>query len=455
MSKVHGGRTKLEHRQGRGFVRCGIALLLGVAASTLFADDAAGSGKVSWPGKTGPNGDGSVDPRSVDEIPVAWDESGGEGIAWKSPIEPYGHSTPVVGEGRVWFTSANDDGTEQYVDCFDLQSGERLHRELLFENADPEPLGNTVNNYAAPTPVLEAGAVYIHFGTYGTARLDPETAEVVWQRRDIHARHFRGPGSSPLLFDDLLVLTFDGIDRQFVTALDKATGETVWTTERSTDYGDLDASGQPKLEGDLRKAYSTAAVAEVDGRPQIVSVGAKAAFGYDARTGEEIWTVTHDGYNAAPQPLIHGSIAVLHTGAGRDTMLAVRLDASTRGDVTETHVVWRRERGNPRMAFPVLAGDRVVWVTDTGIVTAIDVETGDQVWAQRLGGNYMASPLVAGTRVYFFSSDGEAVVLDTADDDPDVLSRNVIGDGMTASPAAAPNGLILRTGSHLVKVTGE
>ena len=409
--------------------------------------------EISWPGKSGPTADGNAVPNSADRLPTDWDESTGENVAWKSPLEGYGHSSPVVGEGRIWFTSATDDGTQQYVDCFDEQTGARLHRKLLFENADPEPLGNTVNNYAAPTPVLEPGAVYVHFGTYGTARLDTATAEVVWQRRDIHARHFRGPGSSPLIVDDLLVLTFDGIDRQFLIALDKQTGETVWETHRSTDYGDLDASGQPKLEGDLRKAYSTPASVEVDGRKQIVSVGAKAAFGYDARTGEELWTITHNGYNAAPQPLIFGSLAILHTGAAGDRLLAVQLDASTKGNVDDSHVAWGRDRGNPRMSFPVLMQDRVVWISDTGIVTAVDARSGEQVWTLRVGGNYIASPMVAGNRLYFFSSGGEAIVAEAVSDDPQIVSRNVIGEGMTASPAASDDGLILRTRSHLVKIT--
>ncbi len=410
--------------------------------------------EIAWPSKAGPTANGNVIPAAVDRLPLEWDESSGQNIVWKSPLEDKGHSTPVVGEGRIWFTSATEDGTRQYVDCFAESNGERLHRKLLFENADPEPLGNPINNYAAPTPVLESGAVYIHFGTYGTARLDSATAEVVWQRRDINARHFRGPGSSPVLFEDLLILTFDGIDEQFLTALDKETGETVWRTDRTTDYGDLDASGQPKLDGDLRKGYSTPALIDVAGRTQVVSVGAKAAFGYDARTGEEIWTITHDGYNAAAQPLIFEQTAILHTGSRGAHLLAVKLDESTQGDVTDSHVVWERERGNSRLSFPVLVGDRVIWLTETGVAIAVDARTGEERWAKRLGGNFIASPLVADTRVYCFSSDGEAIVAEAGADELQVLGRIEIDEGMTASPAASDDGLILRTGSHLMKIGG-
>src|SRR4029079_13873561 len=130
--------------------------------------------------------------------------------------------------------------------------------------------------------VLENDAVYVHFGTYGTARLDPTTAHVGWGRGDLTARHFRGPGSSPIVFQDLLILTFDGINKQFVTALDKRTGSTVWTTPRSTDYGDLNDEGKPHGDGDLRQAFGTPSFVEVAGRAQLISIGSRAAFGYDA-----------------------------------------------------------------------------------------------------------------------------------------------------------------------------
>ena len=405
-----------------------------------------------WPGKTGPLSSGNVLPRYADAMPTEWNEAEGQHIAWKTPTELEGHSTPVVGEGRIWFTSATEDGTRQYVDCLDAADGRVLHHKLIFKNEDPEPLGNPVNNYAAPTPAIEPGAVYVHFGTYGTARLAPETADVVWQRRDINVRHFRGPGSSPVIFEDLLILTFDGIDHQFLIALDKHTGETVWKTPRTTDYGDLGPDGKPLREGDLRKAFSTPALAEVAGRTQVISVGSRAAFGYDARTGEEIWTLRHDDYNAAAQPLVVNDLVILNTGSRGANLVAVRLDESTRGDITDSHVVWDRPRGNSRLPFPVLVEDRVVWISDTGVAAAVDAASGGELWSTRIGGNYMASPLVAADRIYFFDTDGEAVVAEVSDEQLEILHRNQLSEGMTASPSAARDGLILRTTGHVYKI---
>lgn len=224
----------------------------------LVADD------LPWPARNGPFGTGCAAPAEAAGVPLAWDEASGKNVAWKRDLEGFGHSTPVVGHGRIWLTAATADGREQFVYAIDAHSGDVLEHRRLFENAEPEPLGNEVNTYASPTAVLEHDAVYVHFGSYGTARLDPGTADVVWERRDLPCRHFRGPGSSPVVWGDLLILTFDGIDQQYVTALDKRTGATVWRTDRSTDYHDLGPDGKPQLDGDYRKAYGVLPQTELE-----------------------------------------------------------------------------------------------------------------------------------------------------------------------------------------------
>ncbi len=236
------------------------------------------NGHVQAPGDTAPTG-----------LPTHWSET--ENIAWKTPIPLKGWSTPVVMDGQVWLTTATEEGTEYYAISVDAESGEILHNKLLFTSDDPEPLGNNVNCYASPSPVIEAGRVYVHFGVYGTACLDTNTAEVLWQRTDLPCRHYRGPGSSPILFEDLLILTFDGIDQQYVTALDKNTGETRWRTDRTRVWDDYDENGEPKRGGDLRKSFSTPVVVEQDGKPLLLSVGSSATYGYAPRTGKEIWKV--------------------------------------------------------------------------------------------------------------------------------------------------------------------
>ena len=246
-----------------------------LVACGLVVTSVSASERLNWPDRGGPSFYGHPYPEDARGLPTTWDESTGENIAWKTKTPDYGHSTPVIGRGQIYFTSATKDGKQQYVDQIEATSGKVLHHKLLFENPEPEPLANVVNSYASPSCVLEDDALYVHFGSYGTARLDPKTLDVVWQRRDLPCRHFRGPGSSPVVDGELIVLTFDGIDQQYLTALDKKTGETVWRTDRSTDYHDLGPDGKPKGDGDYRKAYCTPAIKEVAGRKQVISTGSR------------------------------------------------------------------------------------------------------------------------------------------------------------------------------------
>ena len=413
-------------------------------AVAIAAAVQANAQQLNWPFRAGPTLDSHVAEVDARNLPVEWDGASGKGILWKMELQEFGHSTPIVGNGQIWLTAATKDGKQQFVYCIDEASGKVMHRKLLFENAEPEPLNNVINTYASPSCAMDSTGVYVHFGSYGTAKLDAATADVIWQRRDIECRHFRGPGSSPILFEDLLILTFDGIDHQFLTALNTSTGETVWRTERTTDYGDLDENGKPKLDGDLRKAYSTPAYAKVGDQTQLVSVGSRAAFAYDIRTGEEIWTIRHDDFNASAPPSFFNNMAVLNTGSRNSNQLAVRLADDTRGDVSESHVVWNRTKGNSDLAAPLCIGDRVFMIANNGVMVCLNANDGEEVWKDRLDGTFTASPITANGLIYICNEEGDCFVVKAADNF-ELVARNKLEDGMRASPAAANGRLFLRT----------
>lgn len=426
-----------------------LALISAFAAVSLHAQTA--TVPLFWPDKNGPTYDGIVPAAEAARLPLKWNAETGENIVWKTDLEDEGHSTPVIGGDRIWFTAATVDGKKMYVYGIDRQSGKIVHHILLFENAAPEELGNPLNNYAAPSPVLEADALYVHFGTYGTARIDPQTGKTVWQRRDINARHFRGPGSSPALHGDLLILTFDGIDQQYVTALDKKTGTTVWKTNRTTDYGDLDKEGKPTRDGDMRKAYHTPSVFDLGGKSTLVSVGSRAAFGYNVTTGKELWTIRHGGFNAAIRPLIHKEVLILNTGSERAHTLGVRIDDKMTGDITESHVIWDREKRNASESCPVLVNDLLFQTTRGGIVTCMNPQTGADVWEDRFPGQHLPSPIAAGDRLYFSNDRGDTRVIG-AGDKFEVLAENKLPDAMTAAPAVADGAIFIRTKKQLFKL---
>jgi len=410
----------------------------------------AATAQADWPRFRGPSGDGLVTrPGSAEQIglPVRWSET--ENVTWKTAIPHLGWSSPVVMDGQVWLTTATAEGHDFHAICVDADSGAIRFNERLFHTDNPEPLGNPLNSYASPTPVVEPGRVYVHFGSYGTACLDTKTFEVLWKRSDLPCRHYRGPGSSVILFEDLLILTMDGVDVQYLVALDKATGRTVWKTDRTADWDDLDAEGKPRDEGDLRKAYTTPLIVETDGAVQMISVGAKAFYGYDPRTGRELWKVNMPAFSGAAGPVYRDGIVYVVTGFGQTELMAVRIDGA--GDVTDSHVLWKTARTVPRTPSPVLVGDLLFTINDTGIAICLDAATGEPIWQERIRGNYATSLLYADGNIYCFNQNGTSTVFKAARRF-EVVATNTLDAGCMASPAVAGRALFLRTKTHLYRI---
>jgi outer membrane protein assembly factor BamB len=404
-----------------------------------------------WPEFRGPFADGHAGgdtPGAAKRVPVRWSET--ENVRWKVAVPGRGWSSPVIWGDQLWLTTATEDGRELSALCFDRDDGSTVHSRLLFEVEDPRPLGNAVNSYATPSPVIEAGRVFVSFGSYGTACLDTENGTTRWQRRDLPCNHFRGPASSPVSFEGLLILHMDGSDHQYIIALDKESGETRWRTERSTDYGDLDESGKPRADGDFRKAFNTPVVVGFEGRPMLLSAAAKAAYGYDPRTGKEIWTVRYGNHSTASRPLFDGRVAFINTGYPKAELWAVRVDGE--GDVTDTHVAWTCLRNVPNRSSPLLLDGRIYMVSDRGIASCLDAASGEQLWQERLGGNFSASVLLAGGHLYFFDEEGAATVARPSGQRFERVARNQLEEGMLASPAVAGGALFVRTKGHLYRI---
>lgn len=408
------------------------------------------SAHADWPEFRGPWGNGYVSApgdRKLISLPLRWSET--ENVRWKTPIPYRGWSTPVVLGGQVWLTTATIDGHDFFAVCVDADTGQVRFDEKLFHSDHPELLGNDVNAYATPSPVIEPGRVYVHFGSYGTACLDTQTGKVLWDREDLRCRHYRGPSSSPILFRDMLILTMDGVDLQYIIALDKKTGQTIWKTDRSVEWNDANVPGEMAREGDLRKAHSTPLIAEVNGALQLLSAGAKAAYGYDPLTGKELWKVRYPAWSVAPRPLYDRGMGFFVTGHGQTELLAVRLDGH--GDVTDTHVDWRVNSMVPKTASPILVEGLLYMVSDDGLVTCLESSSGKQIWRSRIGGTYAASPIYGDDRIYFFSQQGKTTILKPGKTF-EVLAVNSLANGFMASPAVSGRALLLRTKTDLYRI---
>jgi outer membrane protein assembly factor BamB len=372
-------------------------------------------------------------------LPTEWSET--KNVKWKTALHDRGWSSPVVWGDQIWVTAAPEDGKIDYAICVDKNSGQIVHDVKLWTNENPSPLGNALNGYASCTCAIEEGHVYVHFGSYGTACLDAKSGRVLWQRRDLPCEHFRGPGSSPIIFENLLIFHMDGYDFHYIVALDKQTGATVWKTDRNIDYGTDN--------GDFMKSFATPRLIEAAGKTQLISPSSKATISYDPRTGREFWRVRYTSHSGAAMPAWGNGLLYLNTGFGKADLLAVRPDGE--GDVTTTHVVWTAKKTIGSKPSQILAGDLIFNVHDSGVASCLDAATGEELWSKRLTGAYSASPLYADGKVYFLGEDGSTTVV-KAGREYQELAKNQLDNGFMASPAVTGKALILRTKSALYRV---
>lgn len=391
----------------------------------------------SWPEFRGPNGDGIAHESA--KPPLQFDEK--QNLAWKANFEGKSWSSPVSFGNQVWLTTATETGTEYSVVCVDLQSGKKLQNITLFKQATPTDI-RRFNTYASPTPAIEAGRLYAHYGSHGTACVDTTTGKILWERKDIPCDHFRGPASSPIIFDGKLYLLFDGHDRQFLTCLDKETGKTIWETKRDLPYKN---SGDPEKDNDYKKAYATANIFKVGDHHELVAPAAMGTVAYDPKTGKEIWRVVTDGMNQASRPILaHEMIFV--TAGHTSTMFAIKTGG--KGDITNSHVAYKKAKIAPTRPSPTVLGDDLYFVNDTGVFFCLEAKTGKEKWKESLGDKFSASPVFANGHFYLCGESGTVYVIKKCDTF-ELIHKTKLSDGIKGSPIAVGNNLIVKTYSAI------
>jgi outer membrane protein assembly factor BamB len=407
-----------------------LAIVLALAVSGRAAD---------WPEFRGPNGQGTaVESKG---LPVEWSES--RNVRWKTPVPGRGWSSPVIAGGTIWLTTATE---------VEGKSAARTLRLLSFDEATGKPkqdiavfeVANTgaqhaKNSFASPTPILDAasGLVFVHFGIHGTAAVRAASGEVAWKTKLPEWQHVHGAGESPVLWRDLLIVSCDGTDTQSVIALEKATGNIRWHKQRPS--------------GNM--AFATPLIIEAAGKTQLISPSAHRTIAYDPASGKELWWVEYgDGFSNVPRPVFAHGLVYLCTGFYKPELLAVRPDGA--GNVTATHVSWRVTRSVPLTPSPVVAGSEIYMVSDNGILSCLDAKTGKLHYQERLGGNFSASPLFADGRIYWPSEEGETTVIAPGREFRQ-LAKNTVDGQIFASFAVSGNAFILRSSSHLYRISTQ
>ena len=373
--------------------------------------------------------------------PINWSEN--TNIDWKTPIHDRGWSSPVIWNDQIWMTTATKEGNKMYAICVNKLSGKIEHDIHVFDVKSPQAITNE-NTYASPTPVVEEGRVYVHFGTYGTACISTKDGQILWKRRDLNCDHEigAGPASSPFIYNNFLIFNVDGRDVQYVIALNKETGQTAWKTNRSVDFSDVQIN--------QRKAYGTPFIIPRGNSNQMVSIGAKGVYSYDPENGKELWKAEHRGWSIAPRPVYGEGLVFTMIDRDRPEMWAINPNGS--GDITETHIEWKETKRMPPRASPIFFKGLLYVVDRNGYISCIEAKTGKSIWQKRMKGRFSASPILANNLIYFFNEDTVCTIIKPTRELVIVTENKLSSDKLMATPAFDENSIYIRTENNLYKI---
>jgi len=383
----------------------------------------------NWPGWRGPESNGVTADRGA---PLEW--SANRGVLWKVPLAGSGSSNPIVWENWVLCTSS--DGPHQQdlqVIALARDSGrERWHAR--FWGTAPTLYHETKGNMATPSPVTDGEHVYCFFGTGDVFCLDAG-GKLLWQRSlaaEYGAFENRfGATSSPVLFEDSLIVQCDHYGASYLVAIDKRTGANHWKTERPEAW----------------HSWSSPICAHLDaGRFELIVCGSEKMDAFDPRSGGKLWTLRGLARECIPTPIFAGGLVYAVSGPNSATY-AVR--PGGQGDVTDSRLAWTSPRGNPFVPSAIVAAGRYYVVDDHGIGACLEASTGKTLWRKRFGGEFTASPVSAENRVYFTDEAGSTLVIEADRDQYTELARNEIGEPVFASPAIAGGRFYLRSARQL------
>ena len=409
-----------------------IILLITVASCVVI------EANEQWSQFRGHYGNGIIKSTSA---PINWSEN--TNIDWKTPIHDRGWSSPVIWNDQIWMTTATKDGNKMYAICVNKLSGKIEHDLHVFDVKSPQAITNE-NTYASPTPVVEEGRVYVHFGTYGTACISTKDGQILWKRRDLNCDHEigAGPASSPFIYNDFLIFNVDGRDVQYVIALNKETGETAWKTNRSVDFSDVQVN--------QRKAYGTPFIIPRGNSNQMVSIGAKGVYSYDPENGKELWKAEHRGWSIAPRPVYGEGLVFTLIDRDRPEMWAINPNGS--GDITETHVEWKETKRMPPRASPIIIKGLLFVVDRNGYISCIEAKTGKSIWQKRMKGRFSASPILANNLIYFFNEDTVCTIIKPTRELEIVAENQLSNEKLMATPAFDENSIYIRTEKKLTRI---
>ena len=432
----------------------GWVAVLAIAVSTVVSAN-------DWPHWRGPTGTGVA---ASSALPSTW--SATQNLAWQTPLAGAGVSSPIVHGNRVFVSSQIGDGRRRdgrhptltqgadpatageatlsrrsgadvgfIVEAFDRSSGKRLWIHEMAPEGELPPVHDK-HNLSSASPVTDGERVYAWYGTGQLVALDM-TGKPAWTKNlakeyggfDIQWGH----ASSPVLYQDSLILLCYHPGRPYLLALDKRTGAVKWKVDQTSGV----------------ESYSSPIVVQGPSGPELIVNSSVGVESFDPNTGKSLWTYPEVNRFPIPVAMVDDGMLFLSRGYRSSPFMAIRLGG--RGDITSTHVAWRVPTGGPYVSSLVHYQGVIYMSTDNGIVSAFDATNGERLFQERVGGTFSASPIAGDGKVYFLSEGGETIVI-KAGRRFEVIARNRLHGHFVASPAAGGGRIFLRADDRLFAV---
>lgn len=382
-----------------------------------------------WPGWRGPRGDGTS---AEKQVPFQWDAAKGEGVAWSAEIPGEGHSSPIVLGKRVFVTSAMAATEERLLLCLDRDSGKELWRRTVLTSVLERK--HRENSYASSTPATDGKRVFVSFLDGDNAMLaaydlDGKQQWVV-KPGVFHSQH--GFSSSPVIFEDKVIVNGDHDGDAWIAALSREDGHTIWKIDREN----------------KTRSYCTPLIRDLAGRTQMILSGSKCVASYDPRNGQRHWIIDGPTEQFVASIVYNAKHDMLFMTGGFPAHHILGIKPDGQGNVTDTKIVWRTNKGVSYVPSPISEGDYFLVVSDGGVASCFHAATGEMYWQERVGPHAHSSIVSANGLVYFTTDDGTTTVVKPGPTFQ-VVAKNALGEPTESSPAISDGHVFLRGAKHL------
>lgn len=383
-----------------------------------------------WPCWRGPTANNHSRDTSA---PVRWSKE--DGIIWTAPVPGRGHASPCICRDKVFIASADESTQVQFLICFDRRTGAQLWRTDLHRGS--LPLIHAKNSHASATPACDGNLVFQAFVNADQLWISAlnTRGHIVWQQSLGPYKHPEGLGASPVLYDNLIIVAKDSETEPALTALRCSDGRVIWRAVRPASDN-----------------AATPIVGVVAGRAQLLINGANAVSSSNPATGSEYWRVNHNTRAAACTMAFDGQRVYASGDVPEPTMMSIQGDGN--GDVTDTHVLWQTRQSITRVPSPLVVGEQLFVVTDSGAAVCRNAKTGRVLWKHRLGGNFCASPVLAAGNVYATNEDGATYIFRAAEKF-ELIAKNELDESCMATLAICGGQVYLRTSERLYCIGGD